>query len=291
MTNIDWLLLKSLVSNFRSEKMNRDFIGFEFEAMTNPVIQQESIAFATAINDMNPVYEQENIASPFFISKLVYPMIKKVMCHKKLRMNILRMVHAQQKMTWHSPIKVNDHLKLHVKIKDIHDTPVGEMIEILAHGYRDKQLIFESNSGLIVRSKLKRPAKKSEEESAMKQSFRIEIPTEEGQQFRYARASGDNNSIHTNNFLAKMAGLPRTIMHGACVLAMSCSTMVREILDNDIARLSSVRGRFGKPAIPGQKLILIGYESIVPNEIPFEVVNESGQSIFKNGFLQYKDTK
>jgi hypothetical protein len=175
---------------------------------------------------------------------------------------------------------------MRTKINDMRETPVGEMIEISTKGYRENELLFESMSGLIVRSKGKHSKKKPEVKAELKQAFQIEIQTEEGQQLRYARSSGDNNFIHTNNFLARLAGLPRTIMHGACVLAMSCSAIVTQILDNDIARLLSVRGRFGKPAIPGEKLILIGYESTLPDEIPFAVFNELGQAVFKNGVVK-----
>jgi len=183
---------------------------------------------------------------------------------------------------------LDDQLKIQVKIQDIADTPVGEMIEIAANGYRGHELLFESISGLIVRSKQKRPKEKSKEDAGLRQAFRIEIQTREGQQLQYANASGDNNFIHTNNFLARLAGLPRTIMHGACVLAISCSAIIKQFYNNDILRLSSVSGRFGKPALPGEKLVLIGYESALPGEIPFAVFNESGQAVFGNGVLRVK---
>ena len=80
-------------------------------------------------------------------------------------------------------------------------------------------------------------------------------------------------------------------MHVACVLPMNCSSILREILHNDIRQLLSVRGRFGKPAIPEEKLILIGYKSTLPDEIPFAVFNEAGQSVFKNGILKVNSPK
>lgn len=286
MAAIDWKLFTALTKNISSATMNRDLIGFELEATTQPVLVQEVIDFAIATNEDSSVYEEKKITPPLFISKLIFPLLKKVTCHKSLRMNILRMVHAEQQIIWRKPIRVHDQLSLKVKIKDIHDTPVGEMIEIAANGYREQELVFESTSGLIVRSMSQPAQKKSEAEAELHQAFRIEIATNEGQQLHYARASGDHNFIHTNNFLARLAGLPRTIMHGACVLAMSCSAIIKQVFDNDLQRLSSVRGRFGKPAIPGEKLILIGYEAALPEEIPFAVFNESGQAVFKNGLLK-----
>ncbi|HEX9975153.1 MAG TPA: MaoC/PaaZ C-terminal domain-containing protein [bacterium] len=144
---------------------------------------------------------------------------------------------------------------------------------------------------MIFRSKNKGIKSKTDEDAESKQAFQIAIQIEDGQQLQYARASGDNNFSPANNFLARIAGLPRTIMNGACVLAMSCSSILREILHNDIRQLLSVRGRFGKPTIPEEKLILIGYKSTLPDEIPFAVFNEAGQAVFKNGILKVNSPK
>lgn len=159
-------------------------------------------------------------------------------------------------------------------------------MEISGHVYSGNKLSVAGIAGILIRNKKKRLKKKLIETETLKENFHIELATDEGQQFRYAKASGDNNFIHTNNFLAKMAGLPRTIMHGACLMAMICSALSKAIIDNDITRLSSMKGRFSYPVIPGEKLTLVVYDFPKTGEVPFKVLNPAGKSVFKNGTIK-----
>jgi acyl dehydratase len=285
---MDFKIFKTLIRNVNSYEMNRDLVGYSFEEITETIKRDQAIEFAEATKDNNPIYHEGDLAPPFFVNKLIFPMLKTVMCHSDLRMNLLRMVHAEQEMVWHNPIKVGSRLQVKMEIKEIYDTPVGEMIKINARGYDDVNPVIEGIIGLIVRNKTKPGKKKATDKVEAKEKFRIHIQTEDGQQLKYAKISGDNNSIHTNNLLAKMAGLPRTIMHGAGVLAMICASLIEKQLDFDIKRLKSIRGQFRKPAIPGEMLTLIAYEPSKTGEIPFDVYNPTGNIVFQNGIFGYK---
>ncbi len=268
--------------------MNRDMIGYSFESNLEPISREEIIQFARATKDDNPAYfSDQPIAPPFFLSRLIFPMIKDLWRHKDLRLNILRAVYANQHIHWHRPLRAGDALNIQIEVLDITEIPVGELLEISEKGYCGNDLVVEVSTCFIVRGKSRAPKKKLKEEQTLEEILRIEIQTEDGQQMRFAEASGDHNFIHTNNLLAKLAGLPRTIMHGACVAAMSCSALVKNQLNNDISRLKSISGRFGKPTIPGDRLTLTGYASSNENEIIFEVQNSVGQVVFKNGILKY----
>lgn len=288
MKTLDWKLFKAMIRNRGCYKMNRDMIGYSFESNLEPISRKEIIQFADATKDDNPAYfSDQPIAPPFFLSKLIFPMIKDLWCHNDLRLNILRAVYANQHIVWHRPLRAGDALNIKVEVLDITEIPVGELLEISEKGYCGNELVVEGTTGFIVRGKSKSPRKKTLDEQTFTEIFRIDIQTEDGQQMRFAEASGDYNFIHTNNLLAKLAGLQRTIMHGACVAAMSCSALVKHQLDNDLSRLKSISGRFGKPTIPGDTLTLIGYESSNKNEIIFEVKNSASQVVFKNGYLRY----
>jgi acyl dehydratase len=267
--------------------LNKKMIGFNLQETLKPVTKQEILSFAQATKDENPLYlEKDAIAPPLFIFKLFLPQIKKLLCLKELKINILRMVHSSQEILWHRPIKVGKQLKLEVNIKNIHETPAGELMEVSGHIYSGNKLSAEGVAGLLIRNKKKSSKKRMTETETDKKVFRIELPTEEGQQIRYAKASGDHNFIHTNNFLAKMVGLPGTIIHGACLMAMICSALSKKIIDNDLTRLSSMKGRFSYPVIPGEKLTLVGYDSQEKQVFPFEVFNPAGKLVFKRGTLK-----
>lgn len=287
MNSTDWKLIAAAIKNIGSKGLNKEMIGFTSEEALGPVRHEEILSFAKATKDDNPVYHKEDaIAPPLFIFKLYIPMFKRILCLKDLRMNILRMVHSRQEIIWHRPIKVGENLKMKMKIQNIYETPAGELMEISGQAYSGNKLSVEGIAGILIRNKKKRSKKKLIEKETLKEKFHIELATDEGQQFRYAKASGDNNFIHTNNFLAKILGLPRTIMHGACVMAMICSALSKAIIDNDITRLSSMKGRFSYPVIPGEKLTLIVYDSSKKEGVPFKVLNPAGKPVFKNGIIK-----
>ena len=287
MNSTDLKLIITAIKNMGSAGLNKKMVGFNLQETLKPVRHQEILSFAQATKDENPLYlDKDAIAPPLFIFKLFLPQIKKILCLKELKINILRMVHSSQEILWHRPIKVGEKLKIEVNIKNIYETPAGELVEVSGHIYSRNKLSAEGVAGLLIRNKKKSSKKRMTETEAEKKVFQIEISTDEGQQFRYAKASGDYNFIHTNNFLAKMVGLPRTIMHGACLMAMICSAFSKKIIDNDITRLSSIKGRFSYPVIPGEKLTLVGYDSQEKQVIPFEVFNPEGKLVFKGGTLK-----
>lgn len=265
-------------------------IGFAIKQDFDPVKPEDIRAYAAATNDKNPLYsESRTVVPPFFLSKLIFPVIQNICIHNDLKMNLLRMVHAQQELSWHHPVYAGDQLNTTVRIFDIYDTSAGEMIQISAQACRADQLVAESIAGLMIRSGKKNGKKIPRESEQRKETHRIEIQTNEDQALKYAAASGDHNFIHTSPFLAKLAGLPRTILHGVCVMAMTGAALAAHTVNSDISRLSGMKGRFAHPTFPGQKLTLVIYESPHAGEIPFDVLNPLGKTVFRDGVFKFRN--
>src|SRR5439155_25389690 len=74
------------------------------------------------------------------------------------------------------------------------------------------------------------------------------------QTFRYAEASGDNNPIHVDPNVAKMAGLPGIIVHGLCTMAFTSKVAIDKLADGDPTRLKRLHVRFARPVIPGDTI-------------------------------------
>ena len=102
------------------------------------------------------------------------------------------MVHSNQEIIWHRSIKVGEKLKMNVNIENIYETPAGELMEISGRTYSRNKLSVEGIAGILIRNKKKGLKKRPVEPKTLKEIFHIELPTDEGQQFRYAKASGDN---------------------------------------------------------------------------------------------------
>jgi acyl dehydratase len=77
---------------------------------------------------------------------------------------------------------------------------------------------------------------------------------DDDQTFRYAPASGDPMPIHTDEQVARDAGLPGIIAHGFCVLAFTAWAILEEVGSGDVGRLRRLAVRFAKPVLPGQDI-------------------------------------
>ncbi|MEV4440699.1 MaoC/PaaZ C-terminal domain-containing protein [Streptomyces sp. NPDC049577] len=71
---------------------------------------------------------------------------------------------------------------------------------------------------------------------------------------RYARASGDDNPIHTDASAARRAGLPGVVLHGMATLHLAAAGLTDRLLDGDESRWSEVRTRFSRPVRPGDDI-------------------------------------
>lgn len=284
-----WRLIRTALMNAGCFRMNRNDIGYTMREEIPPIRASESLAFAKATNDDNPVYRGERApVSPFFISRLVMPGLSKLVSMPSLGLNLIRMVHGQQELRWHAPIRVGDAVALELTIREIRETPAGELLEIEGRAFRGDTLTVESLIGLMVRGRKRGRKTPSKESSSPEEIFRLPLHLSEDQALRYADVSGDRNFIHTRPLLARLAGLPRTIMHGAGVMAIAGAALTRQALDGDISRLVRMSGRFSRPAFPGQTYDLVAYASDRETEIPHQVLDKAGWPVFKTGMLTFR---
>lgn len=281
-------LLLSMLANLNAKEMNRGMIGYSIEDTMPPIDGEDLKYYSIAIGEK---YNYGSPGTPFFLSKLMYPLYKHFLTLKGLNLNLLKLVHGTQQAEWKRGLKPGEEIKVSMTIKDIYNTPAGEMLELLGRGWSGDEEIGSSATGFIVRSPLKKNIYHSYASGAQekgKELFRTDFQTWEGQQIEYAVISGDNNFIHTSNLLAKLAGLPRTILQGVCVLAMTYSSILKEIGKSDYPGALQISARFASVVIPGQKITVIGYESDKSDEIIYEAVNISGKTVIKNGIFRLK---
>ena len=278
-----------IIKNFHSYHLNRDLVGFRDEVLLAPVRSEEALTFAEVTKDKNPLYKEPGLVPPFFLARSAFPFIKKILCHKDLGSNMLKIVLARQEIIWHEPLKVGTPFQLCICIHSIYDTAAGEMIELGLKLRHNDRMVIESSIGFIVRVKRKKAKRKTAEETGEREIFRLPLQTEHGQELKFAEITGDHNFIHKSNHLARMVGLPGRVMHGACVMAMVCSALVKKRLDDDLYRLVSFSGRLAKPVIAGDRLTIKGYLSPVADELHFKVLNADDIVVFRDGILKYKE--
>ncbi|HOP62454.1 MAG TPA: MaoC/PaaZ C-terminal domain-containing protein [Spirochaetota bacterium] len=283
-------IFRAMAKNYNSPGMNRNMIGYTIKENFGHFTMREVRAYVEATGDDISRYGSQ--VPPFFFSRRLYPLFKKVITHRDLGMDLLRMVHGQQSLKCYEPISLGENFQVEVKIADIIGTPAGEMLLIRTSGFKSDRLILESDTGLMVRNRKKidieggGPSPKRKKGKKLRGGdIKLLIRTFRGQQKKYAKVSKDTNPIHTSEFFARLAGLPGTILHGVCVIAMCANSLVDYAAERDPARMKFVSARFAYPVIPGDTLTLVGsrIELNGEDEIEFDVYNSRGRTVVKRG--------
>ena len=284
----DVALVASMVRNIRTKAMNRDMRGHTIVRTFGPVTQEDIFAYVQATRDDPSRYRDGQCrVPPFYISRLLYPMFRYFLVNRDLHLNILRLVHGHQGVTWLNPICVGDVLNVSMSVGEITDTPAGEFINLRTVVSVREQPAVIGDTGFIVRGTGSRTGEKKQGEVPGREVFRSSFTTVKGQQMDYARVSGDKNFIHTSTLLAKASGLPGTILHGVCIAAMAANTLLDETLQGNMDRMKKISMRFARPVLPGEEITVIGYESPGNGEIFFDAVNGRGRQVVKNGIFQF----
>ena len=81
----------------------------------------------------------------------------------------------------------------------------------------------------------------------------VAYPTAVNQALIY-RLSGDRNPLHSDPWLAGLAGQDRPILHGLCGYGFTGRALLHTICESDPARFGTFSARFSSPVLPGDTL-------------------------------------
>ncbi|MCX7959459.1 MAG: MaoC/PaaZ C-terminal domain-containing protein, partial [Deltaproteobacteria bacterium] len=266
---------------------NRDMLGFSEEAQLPPIYLEDVKLYAAATNDNPDLYSDTTTVPPLFLSRLIHPFLTDVITKPELRMNILKMVHGELFIRWISSISPSDRLTLRMHLREILDTPAGELLKISFIIKKGQTEAAEAIAGLLIRNPSGEKSKKEEERR--EPFYTIGIKTLQEQALKYAKASLDNNLIHTSTLFAKIAGLKRPILHGVCVFAITCNELLKRFADGNKNRLVSMSGRFAYPVYPGETITLRCFKSGSNNIVDFDVINQGGRQNIRFGRFEFRN--
>lgn len=242
-----------------SEGVNRAAIGKKFKGHAQFVTPDLAQQYAQATQDTNPRYQSDapdQLAPPLYA---VRPMIDELFAaiqDKELNADVLRLVHGEQDMVFHRPLKAWDLVAPRAQIMDVEDKSSGQIIHLKQNLMCDGELVVEATSALFIRAK----TRKGEPEAKPKEPVRGELVYQEvqattvDQSHRYAAISNDRNPIHTDPEIARSAGLPDVILHGLCTMAIASKAVVNGPCGGDPSRLKRFKVRFAKPVFNGDVL-------------------------------------
>ncbi len=282
-------LFGTLVHNALSTRLNRGLLGTTLEADAGEVRAEEVAAYLGALRGgppggAAPPPGPGDAVTPFFLARLAFPAFQQTICHRELGLNLLRMVHAESRLESLRPLRVGDRPRVRLTLTEVEQTRAGELLRLRAEAVVAGQPVASATLGFMVRA-WRRRKKRAPAEVAPPpaEAFRLPLQTEEGQHLAYAAASRDRNFIHVSELAARLSGLPRTILHGMCVLGMSGHALADRLCQGDPARVALIAARHAAMVLPGQALTLVAFAAQADGAVPFEVRTPRGALAIKHG--------
>jgi acyl dehydratase len=278
-------------------RLNREYIGKMYRA--GPIlVDADSIRhYARATNERNPLYTEEQndaelIAPPIYPVVFIPPLLEQLVEEgEAMGLDILRVVHAEQEMTWNGVIRPGDEIYSSAEIVEMKRLGVNEILELEILCKRQDELAVKMQYRLMLRGEKKNGPKIEKPVEDRERGRKIaeqKVFVTEDQGIRYAEASGDHNPIHTSDEVARLAGLPKSILQGLCTMAIASQAIVDELLDGNPSRLKVMSVRFSKPVFMGQELTTEIYEAEPEGRaVRFETKDSHGIPVLTRGIAEY----
>ena len=277
--------------------LNADLIGKDYGSKTYDVTAEAIEKYARATNDENDRYlgGGETVAPPIFPVVPAFESFMAASMDSDLQADLLRLVHGAEEHVLHAPIKPGDTLTVHSILESVETKDTGETFTVKAtETNQDGEVVAEVRGTMFIRgsgSGSRAPSAQTEEpERQIVHEDTTKV--DDDQTHRYAEASGDHNPIHLDENVAKMAGLPRTINHGMCTMAIAVKGAVNGLAGGDPTRVRKVGVRFSKPVFPGDELTTRFWQESEgggATVFGFETYNPDGAAVIKNGIVEIAD--
>ena len=282
-------------------RMNRDFLGKEYNAGPQSVDRESIQQYALATNEQNPLYlstePDADIVPPPIYPVVFLPDILSQLVDdaEEMNFNVLRVVHAEHRMMWKHTLHPGDEIYTTAKISNMEQRGNNEIVDLLIQCKRNDDVVVEMNYRLLSRGEKKEGTKRPQSETVVATRGKVLIKHESvvsaDQGKRYAKASGDHNPIHVSDDAARSVGLPRAILHGLCTMALASQVIVDGLLEGDPRRLKSMSVRFSRPVLLDQTLTTEVYEAGESEEGPsivhFETRDENDTPVLILGEAEY----
>ena len=278
---------------FGTDKLGQWSEGPEFR-----IEAERTKAYAEATNDPIPAHLSGEVAPPVFAVVPIWDTMAGAMVGVVPPEVLLLVVHGEQDMHFHKPIRPGMVLRSKAAPIGVHVKPSGTTVVVKVESRDDTgDLVAEQymvsffrgvsdgeGAGAVAPGHtLNDDVKDTEPVATVTQSFDAD------QTYRYADASGDRMPMHLDESVAKSVGLPGIIIHGLCTMAFTSWAVLQSVAGGDATRLKRLAVRFSRPVLPGQTITTriwkVG-ESETNAVYGYESTNDAGDVVIKDGLAE-----
>lgn len=182
-------------------------------------------------------------------------------------MNMLMIVHGEQRITLHKPLPSHGRIKSKTRFVDAFDKGAGKGAVVLVENLiRDAasgeklvtllSTVFARGDGGFGEPARAVPAAPPAPHKLPDRApdFSLAAKTQPNQALFY-RLCGDRNPLHADPAFAKAAGFPRPILHGLCTYGHAVRAVVKTACKHDPAIVEHIEARFTAPVFPGETIV------------------------------------
>jgi acyl dehydratase len=181
---------------------------------------------------------------------LSFPLQMRLMADGGFPFPLLGLVHLDNEITQHRPIRTSESLDLAVRADDLRAHPKGRAFSLIGEARSGGELVWEERGTILRRGSGDAdaswgdgPAPVPDDAPAVTE-WRLDGDLGR----RYGAASGDRNPIHMHALSARALGFPRAIAHGMWTKARCLAQ-----LESKTPGAFTVTARFQKPVLlPGR---------------------------------------
>lgn len=279
--------------------LNRLLVGKQYPPQDYGVTAEATMKYARAYNDDNPWFLDASrpdgiVAPPLFGVVMSWLSLMTAVTDRELGADLLRLLHSEQDMFFYLPVIPGDIITSTAQIAAIEERPNGEVLVVKLRCVNQRREAVQDilfTAFIRNRGARERPGERSEETPSGDPFLRVRQVVDTDQTHRYAHASGDYNPIHTDENVAKMAGLPGVIVHGLCTMAFTAKVIIDHLCDRDPLRLKRLHVRFSRPVLPGQEIttaVWPGQDAGPLRAYAYETYNPEGKAVIKDGIAEVR---
>nr|WP_223199349.1 MaoC/PaaZ C-terminal domain-containing protein [Solihabitans fulvus] len=200
--------------------------------------------------------------------------------------DLTQVLHAEQSLTLHRPLPVAGSAQVRRTVTDVFDKGTGALVvtDTEAVDPDGGEPLFRTRSSVFIRGEggfggdrgpaetFALPARSADAVSRFR--------TAPNQALLY-RLTGDRNPLHADPAFAALGGFDRPILHGLATYGITCRLLVNEFCDGDARRMSHIEGRFTRPVLPGEELVVSAWRD--GDAVLFRTTNGEGDVVLDRG--------
>jgi acyl dehydratase len=240
-------------------------------------------------DELQFVYEKNLVVLPSMTAVLASPAAW--IADEKFGVNYVKLLHGEQRARYIKPLPPSGELRGEYAIRAVVDKGEGKGALV----YFDKTL-FDNHTGdhlctvstvLFLRADggaggFGEAPEALAEVPDRAPDFVDEIATSNRAALLY-RLNGDRNPIHADPQIALKAGFAQPILHGLCAYGICGFSILRKVFNYDTSLMASLDLRFSSPVLPGETLVIQGWET--DSGVAFQArVKERDKLVISNGF-------